>query len=124
MTVSAIDLRLGRVCLVCTDITDSVREQQGLLNMIAYTFELACFIDADTERLIMYTREAILKNLPPYVVENYGRQIESFTKHYGTTDDETAKEQLSLQAMLRRLDAGAGRLRFRVSLSFPDGDSL
>lgn len=92
MTVSAIDLRLGRVCLVCTDITDSVREQQGLLNMIAYTFELACFIDADTERLIMYTREAILKNLPPYVVENYGRQIESFTKHYGTTDDETAKE--------------------------------
>ena len=112
MTVSAIDLRLGRVCLVCTDITDSVREQQGLLNMIAYTFELACFIDADTERLIMYTREAILKNLPPYVVENYGRQIESFTRHYGTTDDETAKEQLSLQAMLRRLDAEPGGYDF------------
>ena len=28
MTVSEIDLRLGRVCLVRTDITDSVREQQ------------------------------------------------------------------------------------------------
>ena len=31
MTVFATDLRLGRVCLARTDITESVRQQQGLL---------------------------------------------------------------------------------------------
>ena len=38
MTVSTLDMRLGRACLARTDITDSIREQQGLLNVIAYTF--------------------------------------------------------------------------------------
>jgi len=36
LTVSATDLRLGRVCLARADITDSVREQQGLLNVVAF----------------------------------------------------------------------------------------
>ena len=56
IAVSSIDLRLGRACLVCTDITDSVRKQQSLLNMIAYTFELAGSIRLDEKCLTMYTR--------------------------------------------------------------------
>lgn len=106
MSVSAIDLRLGRVCLVCADITDSVREQQGLLNMIAYTFDLACFIDIATERLTMYTRETILKSLPPHVVEQYDRNMQEFISRYGTEKDMSAAvRQFRLKSMLERLRA-------------------
>ncbi len=44
-TVSVTDRRLKRICLSRTDITESVREQQGLLRVAAVTFELAGFID-------------------------------------------------------------------------------
>ena len=70
LTVSSIDLRLGRVCLSRTDITNSVREQQGLLNMIAYTFELAGFIDINSRHFTMYTRKTVLQNLAPYIEED------------------------------------------------------
>lgn len=43
MVVFSIDKKLGRVCLSRTDITESVREQKALLNMLAYTFDLAGF---------------------------------------------------------------------------------
>ena len=59
LTVSAADLRLGRVCLARADITDSVREQQSLLNVIAYTFELLAFIHVDMRRLTLYTLSLI-----------------------------------------------------------------
>ena len=65
VTVSPIDLRLGRICLSRTDITDSIREQQRLLRVVAYTCELACFIDTATGGLVMYTRQMVLENLPP-----------------------------------------------------------
>ena len=48
MTVFAIDLRLGRVGLSQMDVTETVREQQSLLNMLAFTFEIASFIDIST----------------------------------------------------------------------------
>mgnify|MGYP000335027007 CR=1 FL=1 len=67
MTVSAVDLRLGRVCLARTDITDSVREQQSMLNVVAYTFELMAFIDVNDGRVTMYTRQTVLENLSPYI---------------------------------------------------------
>lgn len=41
MTVSAIDLRLGRVCLSRTDITDSIREQQSLLRELKQALMMA-----------------------------------------------------------------------------------
>lgn len=75
MTVSAIDLRLERVCLLRTDITNSIREQQGLLNMLAYTFEMACFLDLDKMNMMMYTREAVMDNLPPHFVEDYDEKL-------------------------------------------------
>lgn len=104
MTVSAVDLRLGRVCLVRTDITDSVREQQGLLNMIAYTFDLAGFIDTGSGRFTMYTRQTVLQNLAPYVIDQYDSLVEGFTGNYGSPDiQEEVRNQFRLETMLAKL---------------------
>ena len=65
LTVSAADLRLGRVCLARADITDSVREQQGLLNAVAYTFEQLGIIHVNTRSLTLYTRQTVQQSLPP-----------------------------------------------------------
>ena len=104
MTVSPIDLRLGRVCLVRTDITESLREQQGLLNMIAYTFDLACFINISLGTLTMYTRETVLKNLSPYFFERYDDTVEGFAADYGTEEErDEAVRQFRVSTILERL---------------------
>ncbi len=105
LIVTAIDFRLGRASLTRTDITDSVREQKGLLNMIAYTFELACFIELDTNVLTMYTRETVLKNLPPYSISNYDSRVYDFAKQYGQINHvEMIREQFTVDTMLKRLE--------------------
>ncbi len=83
LTVSAIDLRLGRVCLSRTDITESIQEQQGLLHMIAYTFELAGFINIRSEQFIMYTRQTVLENLSPYILEQYSKSVDALPSSMG-----------------------------------------
>lgn len=104
MTVSAIDLRIGRICLLRTDITESVHEQQGLLNMLAYTFELMGFIDVRTHRLTMYTHETMLQNLSPYVIENYEEEFDQFARFYrAETGGADPREQFALGYMLGRL---------------------
>lgn len=104
VTVSATDLRLGRVCLVRTDITDSVREQQGLLNVIAYTFELMGLIDIQTGRLTLYTRQTVLKNLSPYISDDYNEAAERFAGQPGTGEDSDAVyKHFRMETMLRRL---------------------
>lgn len=70
ITISAVDLRLYRVCVARADITESVREQQGMLHVIAYTFELAGFINISQSSLTLYTRETVLENLPPILWSN------------------------------------------------------
>lgn len=105
MTVSAVDLRLGRVCLIRTDVTASVREQQGMLNMLAYTFELAGFIDVNSRMLTMYTRETVLENLPPYILDDYDKSAARFASDYGLESGrEEAEEQFRLETMLKRLE--------------------
>lgn len=104
LTVSAIDLRLGRVCLSRTDITESIQEQQGLLHMIAYTFELAGFINIRSEQFIMYTRQTVLENLSPYILEQYSKAVDGFTKLYGVENKEEARQQFELKNMIRRLE--------------------
>lgn len=89
MTVTSIDLKLERVCLACTDITDSVRKQQGLLNMLAYTFDLAGFIHVSSGYFTMYTRETILGNLPPYTVGNYNDAVKNFVEFYESPEEAT-----------------------------------
>lgn len=105
MTVSAVDLRLGRICLVRTDITESMREQQGLLNMMAYTFELMVFIEAASGHLTMYTRQTVLENLSPYTLEDYNLSLDRLEQFYISEEGAGAvKEQFNLQAIVRRLE--------------------
>lgn len=104
MTVSAIDLRLGRVCMVCSDITDSVREEQGLLNMMAYTFELMGILHTGSGRFTMYTRQTVLENLSPFIMEDYSHAVPQFTALYGTAEDqEEVQEQFRMETMMKRL---------------------
>ncbi|MGI6114771.1 hybrid sensor histidine kinase/response regulator [Luoshenia tenuis] len=106
LTVSAIDMRLGRVCLLRTDITKSIREQQGLLNMIAYTFELAGFLNLNTQQLTLYSRRTVLENLPPHLLDRYDERIGSFAKRYGVLGEEDAVEkQFTTETLLRQLAA-------------------
>lgn len=105
MTVSAIDLRIGRICLSRTDITDSIREQQGLLRVIAYTFELAGFIDIGSRRLTLYTRETVLENLAPYIAEDYNSIIDNFIDRYGAEEERaTVQEEFMMNTMLCRME--------------------
>lgn len=116
MTVSDIDLRLGRVCLARTDITDSFQEQQGLLNMIAYTFELAGFIDLSSGRLTMYSRKTVLENLPPYYLEDYDEAIQRFVGQYETDGgSEEIRRQFRTGTMLERLRQEPGGYDFIFS---------
>ncbi len=106
MTVFDIDLRLGKVGLSRTDVTDTVREQQGLLNMLAYTFELASFIDLNTKRMTTYTRRTVLEDLSPYIMEDYDTRIKEAVASYGSTPQEREEIlcQLRLDSMLSRLE--------------------
>lgn len=123
MTVSAVDLRLDRVCLVRTDITDSVREQQGLLNVVAYTFDLLAFISVDTGGLTLYTRQTILENLPPFTLDRYGDvAVERISEPYVLMGEgEETKEQFRLETMLKRLEKKPSGYDFVVPYREADG---
>ncbi len=107
LTVSAIDLRLDRVCLARADITDSVREQQGLLNVVAYTFELLAIINIDTGHLTLHTRETVLENLSPFTVDDYNEHIDQIAGSFGwNLTDAVCREiaeQMCLETMCGRL---------------------
>lgn len=104
MRVSAVDLRLGRVYLSQADITDSVREQQGMLNMLAYTFELAGFIELGSGRFTMYTRQTVLENLAPYIVEDYSGSVDKFIDVYGEADEkDEVRNKFSLNSIVEEL---------------------
>lgn len=107
LTVSAIDLRLGRVCLARADITDSVREQQGLLNVVAYTFELLSMVNISTGHLTIHTRQTVLEKLPPYAVDDYDGHVGQIAGSFGPdmTDAERKdiEGQIGLKTMCDRL---------------------
>lgn len=100
MNVSAIDLRLGRICLSRMDITDSIRAQQGLLHMMAYTFDQVGFITLPSRRFTMYTRRTVLENLAPYVVADYSQSVDELTKMYG---DGANRPQIQAQFHLKTI---------------------
>ena len=104
LAVTATDLRLGRVCLARTDITDSVREQQGLLNVIAYTFELLALIHVDVGGVLLYTRQTVLENLPPLTMDSYEDAIGRLVEFYHPARaSEELEQQFRLETMLARL---------------------
>ncbi|MCH1984115.1 PAS domain S-box protein [Ruminococcus sp. OA3] len=105
ITVSAIDMRLGRACLMCTDITASVREQQGLLNMLAYTFELMGFINIRDEQFTLFTRQAVLENLSPYIIDHYNESVTQFVNRFVLEESKAeAFDNFLLETMLQRLE--------------------
>ncbi|MFR3755541.1 MAG: hypothetical protein ACLTW9_30720 [Enterocloster sp.] len=59
-----------------TDITDSVREQQGMLNVVASTFELMGVVNIRSRRMTMYTRQTVQENLSPYILDEYNEFLE------------------------------------------------
>ena len=104
LTLSPLDLRLGRVCMARADITESVREQQGLLNVIAYTFELLALIRVDAGQMTLYTRKMVLENLPPFHVEDYNGAVLRLTEYYDQSRErEDIIEKFRLETMLKRL---------------------
>lgn len=104
MTISAVDLRLGRICLCRTDITASVRQQQSLLRVIAYTFEMAAFIDLSGGNAVLHTRETVQQGLPPYTLENCETAILHFLDIYGEAERrDEARSQLDIGTMRARL---------------------
>ena len=109
ITISAVDLRLYRVCVARADITESVREQQGMLHVIAYTFELAGFINISQSSLTLYTRETVLENLPPYFVEQYSDAVSRFVDHHASkADQEEARRQFRIEVMREKLEEKPG----------------
>lgn len=112
LKIFAVDLRLGRVCLLRTDITESVQEQQGLLNMIAYTFDMACFFERDSEILTMYTRDIVLKNLSPYVVTDYEEVKKHMERYY---DSEDVRDIFDIEKMCKRLEKNPAGYDFILS---------
>lgn len=123
VTVSLVEARLGRVCLARADITDSVREQQGLLRLIAYTFELAGFINIGSGGLTLYTRKTVLENLPPYFTENYGVSIPRFVDGYIADENrDYAAAQFDIQTMAKRLEENPNGYDFLVSYRGENGE--
>ncbi|WP_302327380.1 ATP-binding protein [Enterocloster lavalensis] len=112
LTVSATDLRLGRVCLARADITDSVREQQGLLNVVAYTFEMLGIIYLGSRNITLYTHQAVLQVLEPQEtsIESW---LENIRKRYIPDGGEEEIEScFGLQNMLSRLEERPGGYDF------------
>ena len=104
LTVSAVDAEIGRACITIIDITESLREQQGLLNMIAYTFDQANLVQVKSKKLCMYTRKTVLEKLSPYIIDDYDRAIEHFTSVYVQEEErEWLREQLKLEHIVEKL---------------------
>ncbi|MGI6200074.1 MAG: PAS domain-containing protein [Christensenellales bacterium] len=123
MTVFPIDMRLGRVCLTRIDVTDSIREQQRLLNMLAYTFELIGFIGVGADRMVVHTRRTVLEDLPAFVVEAYETRIESVARAHGSTPEEclALRERLKLETLLDELERHPGGYDFVCAYHTQDG---
>lgn len=118
ITISAVDLRLSRVCVARADITESVREQQGMLHVIAYTFELAGFINISQRSLTLYTRETVLENLPPYFVEQYSDAVGRFVDHHASeANQKEAHRQFRIEIMRKKLEEKPGGYDFLFSCS-------
>ncbi len=108
MLVFSTDKKLDRICLARVDVTESVREQQGLLNMLAYTFELAGFLDVTTDHFVMYTRKSVLQNLAPSSFDSFRELIDDVIEKYcEEAEREEMHRQLSKEVMLHRLQETA-----------------
>lgn len=123
MTISAADLRLQRVCLARADITESVREQQGLLRLIAHTFELAGFVKLTDKSLTLYTQKTVLENLPPAYYESYEEALRLLQKEGGSGEiKEEVLDKLRIESMLKVLEEKPEGCDFLISYRTERGE--
>lgn len=122
MTVASIEPLLERYCMVCTDITESVREQQGLLHMMAYTFELMGLLDISSRSVTMYTRKMVLENLPPDTIENYTEAVGTFTGHGIVSESvKDVQNQFQVESILERLEQEPSGYDFVAACQYESG---
>lgn len=112
LTVSVTDLRLGRICLARADITDSVREQQGMLNVVSYTFEMLGTIYPGSQYITLYTRQAVQQALEPRQtdIDVWLKDIKG--KYIPDGGPEEVERCFSLPDMLTRLKERPGGYDF------------
>lgn len=104
MSVQAADLRLGRVWLIITNITDSMQEQKRLLNVITYTFDKLIFVNTLTSHLMEYTVEMVRENLSPFETKEYERFLKERQKNYGEGEDgRSLIQRLALSELISEL---------------------
>lgn len=116
ITVAAVDLRLGRVAVIRTDITSSVQEQQGLFNVIIDTFEFIGFINVNNAIFTVHTREGVLNNLPPQVITSSEEMI-SFLSIC-----EDGEIKLTLNELLEKLDENSRGFDYVYSCKTEQGE--
>lgn len=122
MIVFLIDQRLNKVGLAQADITDYVREQQALLNTLAYTFEQLSIINLQTKEFTMYTRRSVLQNLSPYKCADFNRALHKLSLPYiKTSPGENVAEDFSLPVILRKLAAKPQGYEFTLPYIANDG---
>lgn len=123
MTISAADLRLKRVCLARADITESVREQQGLLRLIAHTFELAGFIKLADRSLTLYTQKTVLENLPPAYYESYEEAVRFIMDESKTrVNREEMLDRFSIESIQKMLEEKPEGYDFLISYQTEKGE--
>lgn len=105
-----------------TDITDSVREQQGMLNVVASTFELMGFVNIRSRRMTMYTRQTVQENLSPYILDDYNDSVERIAGYYDIGDGKQfIRTQFRLDTMVSRLEKEPAGYDFVIPYTAGEG---
>ena len=99
-----IDPQLGQLGIACMDVTETVREQQSLLHLLANSVERAGWADIQTNAFVLHTIDTVKNNLPPISGPSFDAY--AFATLAGGEPHQLARttaEQISLPAMVHRL---------------------
>lgn len=103
--VFRMDDRMDWFCFACADITDSLREQQALLRILAQTFEFLAFVSLDTDSCLLYSRQTILMDRPPSVRQGISAVEKELFTDCDIPDDQRQEllQNMTLEQMMARL---------------------
>ena len=103
--VFRMDERMDWFCFARTDITDSLREQQALLRILAQTFELLAFVSLEMDSCLFYSRQTILMDRPPLVRQGVSEMEKELFTDCDVPEDQRREllQNMSLEQMMARL---------------------
>lgn len=105
MSVQAADLRLGRVWLIITNITDSMQEQKKLLNVITHTFDKLMIVNVTTKHFMEYTVQMVKENMLPFESDDYEECLRQREQYFEAGEDgRTIAQRLALPALRSGLE--------------------